>query len=153
MLFSFFLYTKMQTCINFHSLAIIYVNYRLHKERQVCVTIVGCNNSVLWRTIETESSGREWRKDEEGGEGGGGVEGAMKGEKRGIIVTRSTEYPKEESELYNSTMETQWHPFYLSTPRPSSWLAPDLSSSSPPPPPHTLFSHPPTSTCALGNFA
>lgn len=29
---------------------------------------------------------------------------------RGIIIV----YPKEEAELYNSTMETQWHPFYLS---------------------------------------
>ena len=64
------------------------------------------------------------------------VERAMKGEKRGIIVTQSIVYPKEESELYNSTMETQWHPFYLST-LPSVVLAgPRLIPS-----PRTLSSH------------
>lgn len=31
-------------------------------------------------------------------------------------LSRRIVYPKEEVELYNSTMETQWHPFYLSIP-------------------------------------
>lgn len=31
-------------------------------------------------------------------------------------LSRRIVYPKEEVELYNSAMETQWHPFYLSIP-------------------------------------